>query len=395
MFESREVRLRIEKLVAGGDGLGFEDGKAVFVPFSLPGETILARTLPGKRDFSRAELIQVLEPSPRRIVPPCPVYGECGGCNLQHLEYSGQLEAKSRIVAEAFSRTARIEAEAPPCAPSEPFGYRNRMQLHFTRDKRVGLMRRSSSEAIAVDSCPVAELAIRSWLEAHAQSRIAHSSIADSSAAYAELSSKLGGADRFLVFGYGDELWIEGKQDVVEVEVAGPRHPLSRKGLLSEQSRAFGAPRGRGYGRTLGRSRGRSVLWRRSLRLLPRPLLRAPRLRRAERSCPRAGQVERLRNQARVLRRLDGRLGPLGLGQAGFRPRPRGPAAHGARAPRSAPGFPRSRPATIVYVSCDPVTLARDSGELVRSGYALRELKAFDFYPQTSHVECYARFGLR
>lgn len=389
MAESTGARLHIDKLVAGGDGLGFIDGKAIFVPFALPGETVLAAVSPGKRDFARAGLLRVLEPSPQRVVPPCPVYGECGGCNLQHLEYAAQLEAKSRIVAESFSRTAHIEVEAHPCAPSEPFGYRNRMQLHFTREKRLGLMKRSSSEAIAVDSCPVAAAAIRSWIESYA-----HVSIADTSAAYAELSAKLGGADRFLVFGYGDELWIEGKEDVVEVEVAGRAIRFHVKGFFQSNLGLLESLVGVATG---GRSGFRAAdlycgvglfgsFLASSFERLVCVEQNAPALELAKSNVSGAGrEFHAVSMEDWVLSASAKEPFDLVLVDP--------PRAGLAPAVRS--WLARSLPPTIVYVSCDPVTLARDSGELVRSGYELRELKAFDFYPQTSHVECYARFCLR
>lgn len=389
MAESAGARLRIEKLVAGGDGLGFIDGKAVFVPFALPGETVLAAVSLGKRDFARAKLLQVLEPSPRRVAPRCPVYGECGGCNLQHLEYSCQLEAKSRIVAEAFSRTARIEVEPPPCAPSEPFGYRNRMQLHFAPDGRVGLMRRSSSEAIAVDSCPVAQLAIRSWIEARALT-----SDAASISAYAELSPRLEGEDRFLVFGYGDELWLEGERGVVEVKVAGRAIRFHLKGFFQSNlglldqfvpaatgglsgSLAADLYCGVGlFGSFLAPSFERLVCVEQNERALSL----------ASSNVPGAGHEFHSASMEAWVRSASAKQAfDLVLVDP-----PRAGLASEVRSWLS-----RARPPAIVYVSCDPVTLARDSAELLKSGYELRELKAYDFYPQTSHVECYARFGLR
>jgi 23S rRNA (uracil1939-C5)-methyltransferase len=384
MAESAGARLRIEKLVAGGDGLGFVDGKAVFVPFSLPGETVLARVLPGKRDFSRAELLRVLEPSGLRIAPPCPAYGECGGCNLQHLAYHGQLAAKSRIVAEAFSRTARIEVESPPCAASEPFGYRNRMQLHFTDDRRLGLMRRSSSEAIAVASCPVAAPAIRSWIEASS----------GSSAAYAELAPGLGGEDRFLAFGYGEELWLEGRERVVEVAVAGRPIRFSMKGFFQSNlgllesfvPRALAGLSGELaadlycgvglFGSFLASSFRKIVCVEQNTGALELARTNVP----GRGHEFHASSMEDWTRSASAKKRFD--LVLVDPPRAGLAP-----------AVRS--WLLRSRPPVIVYVSCDPVTLARDSGELFRSGYVLRELEAFDFYPQTSHVECYARFSLR
>jgi SAM-dependent methyltransferases related to tRNA (uracil-5-)-methyltransferase len=390
MADSKETRLHIEKLVAGGDGLGFLDGKAVFVPLALPGESVLVRPLPGKRDFLRAELVEVIEPSPNRIEPECPLYGECGGCNLQHLRYAEQLEAKSRIVAEAFSRIAHIELEPPPCAASEPFGYRNRMQFHFTPDRRLGLMRRASSEAVAVRSCPVAQAAIRGWIER----------CAGESSAYDELSPALGGSDRFLAFGNGGSLWLEGRDDIVAVQVSGRELRFSMKGFFQSNLgllQSFvpevvsGLEGGTAADLYCGVGLFGSFLVpffekivcveeNRSALALAKSNLGAAAPGRGGRDEFYALSMEDWLRSGAAKRRFD--LVLVDPPRSGLTP-----------AVRSWLG--RAKPPRFVYVSCDPVTLARDSAELLRSGYALCELKAFDFYPQTSHVECYARFSLR
>jgi tRNA/tmRNA/rRNA uracil-C5-methylase (TrmA/RlmC/RlmD family) len=248
----------------------------------------------------------------------------------------------------------------------------------------MGLMKRSSSEAIAVDSCPVAQLAIRSWIEANA----------DSSAAYAELSAKLGGADRFLVFGYGDELWIEGRENVVEVKLAGRAIRFHVQGFFQSnlglvESLVSAATGGRSGSRAADLYCGVGLFGSflaSSFERLVCVEQNAPALELAKSNVSGAGRefhavpMEDWVRTASAKESFD--LVLVDPPRAGLAPAVRSWLAS-------------SLPPTIVYVSCDPVTLARDSGELVRSGYELRELKTFDFYPQTSHVECYARFGLR
>jgi 23S rRNA (uracil1939-C5)-methyltransferase len=370
------VRLRVEKLVAGGDGLAFLGGKAVFVPFALPGEEVLAAVEDSRRDFSRARLLEVLEPSPRRAAPACPIYGQCGGCNLQHLAYEGQVEQKSLIVADSFSRNARIDLGPVGAVGSAPLGYRNRVQLHFTPEGRVGFMRRSSSELVEARTCPVAVDPIRSWIERRA----------------GEVPAPEGPGGRAIAFGYGNEVWLEGRDDLVSVVVAG--RPLrfrvggffqSNLGMLD--------------------------------RLVPDSLAGLSGKRAADLYCGVGLFASFLSSSFESLvcveedpRSIELAKENLGAGKREFHALP---VEDWTRSESAARGFdlvvadpPRTglSPAVrawlaraavpaLVYVSCDPVTLARDSGELVRAGYALEGVTAYDFYPQTSHVECVARFS--
>ncbi len=384
MPEPTAVKLRIEKLVAGGDGLAFLEGKAVFVPFALPGETVLASIASSKRDFAQARLVEVLEPSRYRVEPPCPVYRECGGCNLQHLDYSRQVEEKALIVAEAFARTARLETGEIAAVPSLPFAYRNRMQLHFTKNHRLGFMRRASADVVEAPSCMVALRPIQEWIEERA----------GSGRAYGELESFVLGKDRFLVFGYGDEVWIEGKNGIVEVSVAGKGIHFHMRDFFQSNLYLldYFVPDA-----LAGLSGDRAADLYCGVGLFGRFLSSSFRSLTCVEQNPHALELAKVNavgaaNEYYAVPVEDWVRGDSA--RRAFDLVLVDPPRTGLAAPVRE-WLSRAKPPVIVYVSCDPVTLARDSGHLVKAGYELQTLKAFDFYPQTSHVECNARFVLR
>lgn len=384
MRDPSAVRLRVEKLVAGGDGLAFLDGKAIFVPFALPGETVLAAISTGRRDYAQAELVEILEPSRHRVEPPCPIYRECGGCNLQHLSYSRQVEEKALIVAEAFARTARVETGEIAAVPSLPFAYRNRLQLHFTRLRRLGFMKRGSTDVVEAPTCLIALRPVQDWIEERA----------GSAKAYEELETVVRGKDRFLVFGYGDEVWIEGEKGIVEVSVAGQAIRFHVRGFFQSNlylldyfvpEAVAGLSGGRAadlycgvglFGRFLAPSFESVVCVEQNPYALDLARVNVPGTGNEFSSLP----VEDWVRTDSARRPFD--LVVLDPPRTGL-------------APPVREWLASSKPHSIVYLSCDPVTLARDSGDLIRAGYSLQSLKAFDFYPQTSHVECNARFVLR
>ena len=148
-------RLRIEKLVYGGDGLARFDGRVVLTPFVLPGELVDVRVQRAKNDLLRGSLAKVEEPSEVRVDPPCPYFARCGGCHYQHAPYENQLEQKRLILAEVLRRVGRIELEHEiGTVAGDPWQYRNRMQLH-AHDGRIGFYAAGSHEVIPVDHCPI------------------------------------------------------------------------------------------------------------------------------------------------------------------------------------------------------------------------------------------------
>lgn len=148
--------LTIEKLVYGGDGLARLEGRVILVPFVLPGETVQVEIDRAKNDLWRGRLLEVLEPSPSRIVPECPYFQRCGGCQYQHIDYAAQVEQKREILREALQRVGKIEfAGEIGTIAGEPWQYRNRVQLHL-QDGRVGYFGQHSRDLIEINHCPIA-----------------------------------------------------------------------------------------------------------------------------------------------------------------------------------------------------------------------------------------------
>jgi 23S rRNA (uracil1939-C5)-methyltransferase len=153
----RSVELEIHDVAFGGKGVARDNGKAVFVPFTIAGERVSARITREKKQFAEADLVEVLEPSAHRVAPPCPYFGRCGGCSYQHISYEHQLEIKWRQVEQAMRRIARL-ADPPmrPIVPSPlPYAYRNRITLHV-QDEVVGFYRRDVHELMDIAACPIA-----------------------------------------------------------------------------------------------------------------------------------------------------------------------------------------------------------------------------------------------
>lgn len=130
MKETRQIPVQkgktydisIVRLGSSGEGVGRYEGFTVFVPFALPGETVRARITLVKKTYTTASLVEVLKPSPDRIQPQCPVYDRCGGCQLQHLSYEGELKEKRQQVRDALERIGHLQASTScrPWAPIRP-----------------------------------------------------------------------------------------------------------------------------------------------------------------------------------------------------------------------------------------------------------------------------------
>ena len=153
---SGELRLELEKPVYGGDCLARFEGKAVFVPLALSGETVSARLVEEKRSFAKAELTAVLAPSPERVEPRCPHFGACGGCHYQHAAYPAQIAIKTQILRETLARAAVAIPEQIAVLSGEPWGYRNRIRLAVAEDGRIGYRGRRSHAIVPVAECPIA-----------------------------------------------------------------------------------------------------------------------------------------------------------------------------------------------------------------------------------------------
>lgn len=166
-------------MIYGGDGLAHLPadekgrGKAVFTPFVLSGEKIEATLTEQKPGFVRSRANSILEPSPHRVEPGCPYFGRCGGCHYQHSSYEHQLEIKKEILRETLRRTAKLDLSVDiQVHPSPPWNYRNRSRLKVqtTTDFKVGYFKMTSHELLAVEECPISSPLINRGIAALWQS---------------------------------------------------------------------------------------------------------------------------------------------------------------------------------------------------------------------------------
>jgi 23S rRNA (uracil1939-C5)-methyltransferase len=386
-----EIELRIDSLAAGGEGVGrAADGLVVFVPHTAPGDRVRVRLgappAGRRRRHARGALLALLEAGPGRVEAPCPAFGECGGCAWQHVAYPAQLAAKARILRDALARIGGLPLSAlPPITPSpQPYGYRARARLR-SAGGRVGYRRRGSHQLCAVTRCPV--------LLPRLEQKLAELACGNLPDGQWELAAGRDGVRAAPVYareGAARPAPEPGcPSERLELEVAGERigfsagvFAQSNALLLEALCQGVLAQAGRG-GLALELFAGAGLFTLPLARRFERVVavegnaLAAADLRRnlARAGCDnvevRAEPVEELRPDE-----LAADVVVLDPPRAGV-----------ARA--LAETLARVAP-RVVYLSCDPATLARDLGRLVAGGLALRRVEAFDLFPQTPHVEALA-----
>lgn len=161
------MRLTIEKGVYGGAGLARSGQRAVFVPFTLPGESVEAEIAREKGTFAEAALIRVDQPSADRAVPACAYFSHCGGCHYQHAVYAAQVAMKRGILAESLERSGLLGLPEIEAHTAEPLGYRNRVRLHVdAATHAIGYYERGSHRLLAVEGCPIASPLLQKGLHA-------------------------------------------------------------------------------------------------------------------------------------------------------------------------------------------------------------------------------------
>ncbi|WP_028399800.1 23S rRNA (uracil(1939)-C(5))-methyltransferase RlmD [Ectobacillus panaciterrae] len=150
----------IKRLGINGEGVGYFKRQVVFIAGALPGEEVVAEVTNIKRGFAEAKVKRIRKASPQRVAPPCPVYDQCGGCQLQHLSYEGQLEQKRDIVVQAFEKYTKVPTNLirPTIGMEEPWHYRNKSQLQVGKDKQkviAGLYALNSHQLVDISDCMI------------------------------------------------------------------------------------------------------------------------------------------------------------------------------------------------------------------------------------------------
>lgn len=154
-----KVTLDITEMAHGGSGIGRASrGRTIFVPLTVPGEKVRAQIVSEKNKYAQAVLVQVLQPSPERMMPRCQHFAVCGGCHFQHMSYGAQLAAKEGVVRDQLARLGGFkQANVLPVLPNpEPWGYRVEMVLSPVGNGRLGYWSPVQREVIAIDECPIA-----------------------------------------------------------------------------------------------------------------------------------------------------------------------------------------------------------------------------------------------
>src|SRR5262245_15579566 len=153
-----EVELAIERLTYGGDALAHDGDRVVFVPLAAPGDRVRARVVERRRDWVRAEIETLLGAGPDRTLPPCPVFGRCGGCQWQHVATTAQHAAKRAVVAEQLARLGGLrDVDVRPVrAAPEPWRYRARITL-VAEGRRLGFQRARSHDLVEITECAIAD----------------------------------------------------------------------------------------------------------------------------------------------------------------------------------------------------------------------------------------------
>ena len=391
----------MEKLVYGGDGLGRLDGRAVLAPFVLPGERVRVAATSEKPGLLHASFLEVREAAPQRIAPACPYFGRCGGCHYQHAPYDLQLALKRAILEDQLRRIGKI---APPAeigvVAGEPWGYRNRVQLHIAGGE-LGYRAAQSHRLCPIESCPIGSPAINAaigvlremlrdprWprfirvLEVFTNETQVQINVLETERSVARrffewcaerIPGFISGALDYPACGYtlrvssGSFFQVNRFliDQLVETALAGAEGqtaldlyagvglfslPLARRfasvtavesGARAVEDLRFNAERA---GIAIRAERGDAEAWLAALAAAPDFILLDP---------PRAGIGKR------VVERLEQ-----------------------LRVPR------------LAIVSCDPATLARDLAGLLAAGYRIQRMTLVDLFPQTYHLETVVQLEL-
>jgi tRNA/tmRNA/rRNA uracil-C5-methylase (TrmA/RlmC/RlmD family) len=363
-------------------------GWVVLVPFALPGEKVRVRVWRNQRNFSDADLVQVLTPSPQRVSPPCPLFTQCGGCQYQHLAYPEQLVWKQRQVAELLHHMARIEFPVNPVIASpRAYGYRSKITPHFARPRpdrapEIGFLRAGSRHAIVdVEKCPLATDAINARLSDE-RTRVRTRAAAG--------GFKLGAT--LLLRDAADGVTtdaaavIRERVDGIELRFPAGEFFQNNPFILDAFVRHVRERAASGGARFLVDAYcGSGLFCLTAARAFERAVgieVSEPSIRWARENATANG----LKNCSFIA----GDAASI-FAQVDFPP---AETAIVIDPPRKGSDetflqqLVRFGPNTVVYVSCNPATQMRDLAMLVQGGYALRDVQPFDLFPQTKHLEC-------
>lgn len=401
--------LELTTMAHGGSALGRHEGRAIFVPYALPGERVRARIVEDKGRYARAEVVDLLAPSPDRATPPCPHFGpgQCGGCHWQHIDYAAQLRLKRAVVIDQFQRVGKVaEPRVLATLPApDPWAYRVHVTLHADAGGALGFWSDDNSHIVPIEECHIIRpelLDLLTQLEfedaglTHVRLQVGADgalmmvlSTADDTPPALETDLPL--SINFLLSD-NEPLNLIGSTHV-RYEVRGRWFRVTAGGFFQANPPVAGLLVDEVMHR-LDLSHDASVLdlysgvGLFSAFIAERAALVAavesypPAVTDAEDNLADFDNVDLIEGAVEdVLPDLEGPFDAAVVDPPRTGMTPEALDALAAHAPR-----------TLVYVSCDPATLARDAGRLARHGYTLVETQPVDMFPQTFHIESVSHF---
>jgi 23S rRNA (uracil1939-C5)-methyltransferase len=383
------IDVDVTALAAGGDGVARdENGRVTFVPRTAVGDRVRVTLVEEKKQFARGELVELVKPSADRTTPPCTYFVErCGGCAWQHITRPAQLAAKQAIIAGALRKLEGLAIE-PIADPAPPYGWRRRARFHIAGGK-VGLYALGTQRVIPIASCPQLEAPLDEALR----------KVSGATPPDGELMLLRGHQGQIVVS--VEHAWrgaaaLIGKAGIVGVQAGKDSHGTTTIEIepgLYGSARDFAQASAAGNAalielarKALGKGTGRLVELYAGAGNLTRAFVEdgwqvsASDVAKPQRP-PAAPTTFSVGTADQVLSKIT-----FGVDAIALDP-PRTGAAEAIE------GIVKLGPKTIVYVACDPATLARDAVRLVEAGYTAERAWPIDLMPQTAHVEIVMRLS--
>ncbi|HLY28289.1 MAG TPA: class I SAM-dependent RNA methyltransferase [Aggregatilineales bacterium] len=408
-----EFELELTGMAYGGSAVGRHEGRAIFVPYAIPGERITARISQDKGRFAYAQGVTLLEGSEARVAPRCPHFGpgRCGGCHWQHIDYAAQLEFKQEVVRDQLARIGGLPDVTvnPTIASPDPWQYRSSVTLHLTAEGKLGFVSTDDQTVIPIQECHIIRPELFDLFE---------SLDLEALAGLTQVKLQVGsdGEDRSVILSTEDDAPPEVESDI----------PASVNFLSADESpfTLVGSPhvqytiRGRPFRVTAGsffqvnlpqaEVLVDQVLTRLALKgtetvldlysgvgLFSAFIAAQASLVTAIESYPTAvDDAEFNLNDLENVDLIEGDVeGALAQIQEHYNAAVVDPPRAGIEG-KALDELARLAPSKIVYVSCDPATFARDVKRLSTHGYRLLDVQPVDMFPQTYHVELVATLQL-
>jgi 23S rRNA (uracil1939-C5)-methyltransferase len=413
------ITLELTGMAHGGSAIGRHEGRAIFVPYGIPGEHVRVRIVQDKGRFAIAEVVEVISASSDRVEPPCPYFGEgrCGGCQFQSIDYARQLALKEQIVRDQLGRLGGLPDVVvyPTIASPKPYGYRSHATFHVSSSGQLGFIKTDHRTVMPIDDCLLLSPPLRTPFEdAQSQhfspgSRIRFQSGSEGQPIHFAMGAVTDDITEPLLDKPLQRRTPQRNRSNIEQSTPKTSDKPSEGAVYYKiKNLTFRCSAGSFFQVNLAQAEKLVdlVLERLSLHGDEQLLdlysgvglftaflaAHAAHVSAVELYTP---AVEDAKVNLSDYAHVDFHVGKIESVLSNFKNNFDAAVVDPPRAGMDAPALDaliNLEPRQIVYVSCDPATLARDAKRLTAAGYTLRDVQPVDMFPQTYHIECVAHF---